>query len=128
MSDGKGPIGGTFEDISEAVVKPVTDELGKAIEVGVKSVVGSPNPQPATQVKQEEQQKSEVRRKIEFWKKLDEEQRKVRDAERQKQMQQQQVVTQEKQIKQFEIVKKKKENKALSFAQRKTEIRGGVGG
>lgn len=127
-------LGGTFEDINEAVVKPVTDEVGKAIEIGVKSVMGTPTPtsappQDPSQAKLEDQKKyAEVKRKIDFWKKLDEEQKRIRDEQKQKQLQQRQVVAEEKQVKQFETVKKQNRNIALERAKAKTEIKGGVGG
>lgn len=129
----KNIIGGTFEDIDEAIVKPVADEVGKALEQGVQTVVSQPKPQQPTDrnVQLETQSKlTEARRKIEWWKKLDEEQKRVRELERQKvivRTQDEQQDKESQQIKQFEIVKKK-ENLALNRTQRKTEIKGGVGG
>lgn len=133
MSDsGKGPIGGTFEDVGEAIVKPVVDEIGKAIEAGVQAVTPQKTLDPATQQqKQISDQKNlvEARRKVEWWKALEAERNRVRQQNQQKlQAQGQQIqAKQQEKIKQFEIVKKK-DNIALKEAQFKTEKRGGVGG
>lgn len=130
---GKNVIGGTFEDLNEAVVKPVTDEVGKALEQGVQTVISGPkqtqNPQNPQAKQAETQAKlAESRRKIKWWQDLEEAQRRVRDQEKQKIVQKQSLDSaRDKQIKQFEIVKQK-ENLALNRAQRKTEIKGGVGG
>src|SRR3990167_2994257 len=81
---GNRPIGGTFEDVGEtinqSVVTPVVDEIGKAIETGIQSVVGTP-----AQTAQQKQQKA------------DEDQ------------QEEQSEKEETQIDQFEIVKKSRE-------------------
>lgn len=139
------PIGGTFEDISDAVVKPISDEVGKAIEQGVQAVVGGPKqltPQPADATRLSDEGKAmagkqameqanliEARRKIAWWRALDEAQKKVREAEKQKQMQRKQVVQQQQQqVKQFESTQKKKEDLNLQRAKAKTEIKAGVGG
>lgn len=129
----KNVIGGTFEDIGEAVVKPVVDEVGKAIEVGVKSVVGGPNPKATQNTKPQDNVTDqtkiiEARRKIKYWKDLEEAQRRVREEQKMKQLQQAQVTQQESQEKELVEVYKKKDDTALKQAQRKTEIRGGVGG
>jgi hypothetical protein len=128
----KNIIGGTFEDVSDAVVKPVSDEVGKAIESGVQAVVVGPKQLTPQQLQQKQtdttNQLTEARRKITWWKSLDEAQKKVREEQKQKQMQTQQVDQQQKQVKQFEITQKKKEDINLQRAKTKTEIRGGVGG
>ncbi len=143
MADsGKGSIGGTFEDIGEAVVKPVVDEVGKMVEIGAQSVgvpKANPDPrqnpgqnQPTSDIatKQVEEQQKIARWR--FWlnrqKQLSNEQKRVRDETKQKETQRLQVETEEKKIKQFEIVKKEKKNQVLAQQQRKTEIRGGIGG
>lgn len=126
------PIGGTFEDVGDAVVKPVADEVGKAIEQGVQAVVTGPKQLTPQQLQQKQVDKTnnlqEARRKIAWWRNLDEAQRKVREAEKQKQMQSLQVTQQQQQVKQFEITQKKKEDINLQRTKTKTEIKAGVGG
>lgn len=127
MADG---VKGVASDIGEAVVKPVVDEVGKAVEQGVQSVVSGPGvTTPQQQQKQLEDagKLSEARRKIKYWQDLETAQKAVRDKQKQEQQKVAQV-SQSKQIKQFEVVNKKKENMALQQAQRKTEIKKGVGG
>lgn len=126
----KNVVGGTFEDINEAVVKPVISEVGQMIETGVKTSMGYNPPDPNEQKKKE----TDRQKKIAEWRwrlsqqnKLAEAQRKVRDEEKLKKLQKAQVENQESQTSQLEVAKKK-ENLAVRQAQTKTEIRGGVGG
>ncbi len=144
MSDSGSPIGGTFETINEAVVQPVKDEVGQAIEAGIQSVVGGSKPQTqqSSQIKPGEQPKTQIteqkglaeaRRKIKWWQDLAEAQRKVREQEKQKlpqrQQQAQQGSQQQAQIEQFEEAKKQKEiNPQIAAATGKTEMKKGVGG
>jgi len=67
MSDGaKGNVGQLIADIGEAVVKPVVDEVGKAIEEGGQSIAGTgqfssnpSSPQEQQKKKLEEQKRKE---------------------------------------------------------------------
>ena len=89
-----------------------------------------PSTKPAddSQGKQADQAKMfEARRKIKYWKDLEEARRRIREEAKQRKFQETQVATGEKQVKDLEVVKEK-EDSALKMAQRKTEIRGGVGG
>ena len=129
----KNVIGGTFEDIGETIVKPVVDEVGKAIETGTQSVVYGANP-PGQDPKQQAQKESDRQKKIADWRWVLQRQQeqasaqaKVRAEAKQKENQQTQVKQQEKQVKDLKTAKKK-ENIALKQATTKTEIRGGVGG
>ena len=127
------PIGGTFEDVNDALVKPAADVVGKAIEAGVQAVVAGAKQLTPQQLQQKQTDKTnqlqEERRKIAWWRNLDEAQKKVREAEKQKQMQKVQVTQQQQQqVKQFENVQKQKEDLNLQRAKTKTEIRLGVGG
>ncbi len=137
-------IGGTFEDINEAVIQPVKDEIGLTLEQALQSVVpkqnsatqnANNNPQQASsdsaEAKQAETmvQMNEARRKIKYWKDLDEAQRRVREEEKQKQMQGQSLdAAQDRQVKQFEIIQKKKQLPDELAAKGKAEIKRGVGG
>lgn len=130
----KNIIGGTFEDVGEAVVKPVIDEVGKALETGVRSVVqGPPSLDPKQQAKKEEERQKKIaawRWKIAQQSRLAEVQRKVREEAKQKEVQrvqEYQAVKEKKQTEDLESFKKKQDIN-LAKAQRKTEIKGGVGG
>lgn len=106
----------TAQTVGE-VAKDVKDEIGRAIEQGVQSVAGTQltpqqlQPFDSAQGKQkqlEDQQKlAEARRKIDYWKKIEQEQKKVREEEKQKQLQIQQFEEQEKQKKKMEEAKRK---------------------
>lgn len=136
------PIGGTFEDIGEAMT-PVKDAVGEAIEQGIKSVVQPApklTPQPAgakamagKQV-MEQQKMAEARYQIDWWKKLAAEQNKVRNIKKQEdfgKQQQEQEEEQKKQdakINQFIIQKKAVEVNPALARKGKAEIKGGVGG
>lgn len=132
MSD-KGPISQVAEDVSEAIVKPVADEVGKAIEVGVKSVVNPQALDPAIQQQkkaQNDQKRIEAQRVISWYKKIDDEQKQIRMQKQQEAQAKMQEKTQESQVKQYKVVEKRKkeENIAVQNAKNKREIRGGVGG
>lgn len=124
--------------LSEAVAKPVVDEVGKAIEVGVQSVTGS-TPKPQDPLTQQKKQEAEQKKKawalsvIDWYKKIQEKQAQVR----QNNLQQDQAKrTQEEedkekaQIKQYEVVKKQEQvlPPGVAQAQGKVEKKGGVGG
>ncbi|MDO8638818.1 MAG: hypothetical protein Q7R43_04540 [Candidatus Daviesbacteria bacterium] len=144
MSDGmKSGIGQAVADIHEAVIKPVTDEVGKAIEEGAQGVVGA----SAYQVKQnqpeagrpldERKQEEDLKKKqwamnvINWNKQLDSAQGKVRQEEKQKQQQVKQEEDEKKKVKQYEVLQQQKKSQQMTALQkesRKTEIKGGVGG
>ncbi len=136
MADG---VKGAMQNIGEAVVKPVMDEVGKAIEVGVQSVLNKQPVQPQTTSPIDPMQQQQIsdneqvglvdaRRKIKYWQDLAGAQARVREEQKKKEQDRLQVDTQKKQIKQFEIQEKKKDNIALKQSQIKTEVRKGVGG
>ena len=105
---------GQFRDEVETTVGEVTqdvkDSVGQAIEQGVQSVVGSTLTPQQLQIKQQEDQSKlvEARRKIDYWKKIDLEQKKIRMEEKQKLSQKQQIEEQEKQQKKMAEEQKKK--------------------
>lgn len=135
MADGSGggirkQIGGTFEDIGEAIVKPVVDEGMKAAEQGVKAIVQpghSPNPQLQ---KQEQAGLMEARRQLQHWQTLDEGQKKVREGQKKQETEKKQEEQKKEEITQYTIVQKKEEdkNRVVQQHQKRTETRGGVGG
>jgi len=129
----KNVIGGTFEDVGEAIVKPVADEVGKAIETGTQAVVYGVNPS-GQDPKQQAQKEEDRQKKISNWRwflQKHQEQKaasdKVRQDNKQAQFQQTQVVQQEKQVQNLET-QKKKQNIALKQATTKTESKGAIGG
>lgn len=136
MSDGvKGVVADTIKDVHEAVVKPVVDEVGKAIEEGAQSIVGSNKPLDpvAQQKKQEEEQKRKqwAEKTIDWYKKIDQDQAKVRAENLQKQQAKQAEENQQKQVKQYSVLEQQKKSAnitAVQAAARKTEQRRGVGG
>ncbi len=100
MADGGVAVkqfAGEMGKATSEVVKEAKDEIGKAIEAGVQSVVGTQLTSQQIQQKQaEEQQKlAEARRKIEYWKKIDQEQKTLRGKEKQIQLQREQAEEQE---------------------------------
>ncbi|OGE20332.1 hypothetical protein A3A14_02255 [Candidatus Daviesbacteria bacterium RIFCSPLOWO2_01_FULL_43_38] len=132
-------IGGALKqaavDVGEAVVKPVTDEVGKAIESGVQSTVSGPQIDPAVQQqKQMEDQKRKAWaiKVIEWNKNLQAAQAKVRQEAQQKTLQQKQEEEAQKQkVQQYRVIEQQKKQQQMSVAQlaaRKTEIRRGPGG
>lgn len=133
--DGSGvkQFAGEMGQATVDVAKEVKDEVGKAIEQGVQSVVGTQlTPQQIQEKKLEEQRKlTEARRKIEYWKRIDQEQRAVREKKKQEELQRQQQTVQQQRIKQFTIEQKKRqplpeEVRARSMVERKAGR--GVGG
>jgi hypothetical protein len=136
MSDGfKSGLNQVTADVSEAVVQPVVDEVGKAIEEGVQSIVSGPKPvDPAAQQKKQQdlqKRKDWALKVIEFNKQLQSAQQRVRDEQKQKITGQQQEEQEKQQIKQYEIVKKQEKDQQMTAVQKeahKTEIKGGVGG
>lgn len=141
MSDGgKSGLTQVTNELQESIVKPVVDEVGKAIEEGVQAVLGSgpmavrpQDPAVEQKKKQEEAQRKQWALKVIDWnRKLQEAQTKVRQENQQQQMQQQQEEVEQKKVKQFKIIEKKqKQQQQLTQAQmaeRKTELKKGVGG
>src|SRR3989344_5861830 len=114
MADGsvggiRKQIGGTFEDIGEAIVKPVANEGMKAAEQGVKSVVApqqnqtqqnqsgdSPNPQLQ---KQEQDGMLEARRKLQHWQTLAAGQKQYREEQKHQEIEKKQEEQKKEEIK-----------------------------
>lgn len=135
MSDGsKGGLSQLSSDIVEAVVKPVTDEVGKALESGVKTVVYGPGSNPvdpkaqALKKQDEEKRRQWALRVIEWNKNLSNEQHKLRMQAQQKKVEDTQVKQQEERVKKYQFEQKKKQTPAELAAKNTTEKRKGVGG
>ena len=112
MADGGGVKQFTdeIEQATNEVAKDVKDAVGQTIEQGVQSVAGTQLTPQQIQQKELDRQKGllETRRKIEYWKKIDQEQKTLRGKEKQIQLQKQQAEEQETQRKKMEEAQKKK--------------------
>lgn len=119
MADGGiKQISEEMEQAGESVVKTLKDEVGQIIEQGLQSITGqtstpqkSQNQQPAQDTKAEDQKKlTETRRKIKWYKDIEEAQRKVREEAKQKEiqrLQQKESKKQDEKMKFFEQKQKK---------------------
>ena len=121
-------------DVKEAVVKPVVDEVGKAIEQGVQSVVNPQALDPAVQEKKRLEEKAKIQqlyKRIEWYKNIEDAQAKVRQDQKQKEQAKIQEEQQKKEVKQFKVLEEQKKKQEMTQVQRearRTEIKGGVGG
>lgn len=134
MSDGvKNIAGQVIADVGEAVVTPVKDELGKAIEEGASTTFGIPiNIDPLAQQKkreEEEKGKQQAEKVIDWYQKIDQAQAKVRQEKMEELQKKQQEENQQKQAKQYQVIQRQKQlPQAVAEAQRKTEVKKGIGG
>lgn len=135
MTDGvKSGIGAAASLVGEAIVKPVVDEVGKAIEEGAQTTFGSSNPaqhQPKAETEEEQKRKQRAIEVIEWHRKIEEAQKQERERKKQQLLAQQQTEQQDKQKEQFEVVEKQQKNKQLTQVQieaTKAERKGGLGG
>ncbi|EKD91062.1 MAG: hypothetical protein ACD_30C00049G0030 [uncultured bacterium] len=129
----------TLEEIPAAVGKPVQDEVGKMIEVGVQAIQGqTTDPQKLAQ-QQEQAAKSKKdtelkRRKVQAWlNELNRQQTALNQQNLKKQQEKQaqsQEEKQKKEVKQFEVVQKRQNliDENVRAKQAKAEIKRGVGG
>lgn len=138
MADGDSTnISEIMGTISDSVINPVKDEIGKMIEVGAQSVSGSDDPQSQAKKQQQEMEQKQKDAKAaayqrDFLAKLAEEEQKARQAAAQRDQtweQRNQAEVQKDQVKKFEEDKKEASvNQAVYNAERTKEQRGGVGG
>jgi hypothetical protein len=137
MSDGaKSGLSQITSDISEAVIKPISDEVGKALESASGSIMGGSSSPPkldpkaqAQRKQQDEQKKLQAMQVINNWQqKLEADIAKVRQEKDQKEHQRLQVQQQEEKVKQYRVEEKKKQANAALAAKNTTESRKGVGG
>lgn len=138
MADGIGQgIGQAIGAVAEAVVKPVADELGKAIEEGAQTIVSgppaqsSPTDQSSGDKQKNDQEKiAKINQYVSWQTKLEEEIEKVRKEKEQKILSQKQEDQQKMEVKQSEDLQKKQSESvsiALKREQTKSERRGGSG-
>lgn len=137
MSDGsKSGLSQLSSDINEAVVKPVSDEVGKALESAVTSVFGNSIPQQNIDPKvQAEKKQEEEKRKLQaiqtlnkWTQNLESDLQKVRQSKQQQEQQRLQKQQEEKKVKQFKVQEKKQKSNAALASKNTTESRKGVGG
>ena len=132
MAD-SGNVIGQFKDeieqVSGEVAQDVKDSVGEAIEQGVQSVIGTTLTPQQIQQKQMEEQKqlAEARRKIEWYKRIDQEQKLIRQKEQQEKMQKQQEETQQKQVQEIQKVQKKQKIPEEVRARAMAELKAGRG-
>ena len=138
-----GPIQNAAGSMGEAVVKPVSDEVGKAIEEGVQALTGNYSAKPKTQDPnlnpqvQAQKQQSDMKKRnnimafINRFKTDKQALNQQRSMEQQKK-QQEEMEEREKKMKvqQLEAVKSRglEQNVAQQQAKTKSERKGGVGG
>lgn len=131
----KSGIGAVLKGAGEAVANPVKDEVGKMIETGVQSVVGTgqmqqvqtPDEQKKFQERQIEVQKNDAQKK-QYWQsflsQLAQNEQHFKQQQAEKQQEEQVVEQQEEQKKQQkEAVKQQKKDEAIVAAQTRTEAK-----
>lgn len=147
MSDGggiKANIGQFAADVGEALVDPVKDSVGEAIEQGVQAVVPTQKPIPQDPQEAQKQQQDQAKKQeenaknlqwanqtIARYEKIEEEIAQIRMKKKQEEQQKQQEEQQEKQVKGFELQQQNQKSAdltALQNAKARTETKGGVGG
>lgn len=139
-----GPVQNFSQSVGEAVVKPVSDEVGKAIEEGVQAITGSnpkpqnsqPDPNLNPQLQAQKQQLEMVKRQnvmrfinqFNTDKRIYEEQ-KIKEQQK-KQQEQQEEQDKKMKVRQLEVVKEQKQQATVAQQQAKSrsERKGGVGG
>lgn len=128
-----GTIRNSANSIGEAVVNPVKDEVGLALEQGVSSIMGT-NLKP-TDPKEEAKKKADDQKKrqniLRFLNQFNTDKQRyevLKQQEEQRKQAEEQQKTQEKmKIKQLQIVKKQKVE-AITQAQTRMEAKKGIGG
>lgn len=145
MSNGiKAGIGQFAQDVGEALVEPVKDQVGEALEQGTQAVVSSSQQTPQTPQDAQKQQADQAKKQEENTKKLqwaqatiaryqkiEEEIAQIRMKKKQADQAKKQEEQQIKQEKGFELqqqAQKSADLTALQRAKARTEIKGGVGG
>lgn len=129
MSDGssKPNIG---EILSQNVVKPVADELGKMFEVGAQSITGSNSQDPQEEAKKKAEDAKRLQNVKNFLAQMQANEQRLRQQraeEQQKKAQEEQIVAQTEQQKKVEINQKKQANQVVQEKQRAIESRPGKG-
>ncbi|MFA5933497.1 MAG: hypothetical protein WCV81_04440 [Microgenomates group bacterium] len=147
MSDGQGikqQIGQFAQDVGEAIVEPVKDSVGEAIEQGVQAVISTPKPvsqdpgalrqQQQEQAKKQEENSAKLQwaqATIARYQKIEEEQAAIRLKKKQEEQAKQQEEQVEKQEEMQDLQAKNQKSEdlvALQRAKARTETKGGVGG
>lgn len=132
MSDsgsGGNQFAGEVVDTVKEVAADVKDSVGEAIEQGVQSVAGPQLTSQQIQQKQLEDQKqlAETRRKIAWLKNVDQEQKVVRQVNKQKESQRVETVKQEKQVEVQQIQAKQQKKTPEEVLRSQAELRAGKG-
>ncbi len=127
-----GPVRNVADSMGEAVVNPVKDEVGAAIEAGVQSVIGTQKPlDPQQEAKKKVDEGRKRQNIIRFLNQYNTDRQRFqiqKQQEEQRKLAQDQKKQQEKmKVKQIQIVKKQN-IEAVKQAQTRTEAKRGVGG
>ena len=135
MSDSGGPGSKLAGFVAEAVIKPVQDEVGKALEVGVQSITGQGqqqlDPQEEANKKQEEELKKQRLR--DFLRRYSEDQQRFQQTKNQEQQAKQAKIQEEqqaKQVRQVEVIEKQKKQQSIvdQTGKGRAEVKKGIGG
>ncbi len=126
------PIKTAVQNLGEAVVKPVIDEVGKMIETGVQSVTQTQTQvDPAGEVRrkaEEERKKRNINRFLEQYQSDSIRHQQQVQSARQKKIEESQKVAEGKQVEQFEVQEKQQSmTKAQVIAKTQTERKPGQG-
>lgn len=139
----KQALGQIAQDTGEAIVDPLKDEVGQALEQAAPIITGPKvlpqDPQALVHQKEEQRKRDEENKKkkqwaeaiVERYKKIEEEQAAVRMKQKQAEEKKKQEENQEEQKKMSELKEQQQKSADLTVleqAARKTEIKGGVGG
>lgn len=136
MAD-SGGFGTAVSEVVGAIVEPVKDEVGQAIETGVQSVLGTtPTPQdPAAKQQREAEEKKKIAEQrwiINKNDQLDKELAAVRQKKAEETQKLEQANQQQDQVQQFQAVQRDQRREAIKRqvqeAKTKSETRRGVGG
>lgn len=125
-------VQGAIKTANEALVKPVQDEVGKMVEEGVQSVIGTPVQQldPQAEAKKRAEEEKKRRHILQFFDRFRTDKQALDQAQIMKRQAEQtthQEEAQKYQVKQFEI-SKRQESLAVTQAQTNRERKGGVSG
>lgn len=136
-----GPIRQAADQVGEAIVKPVSDEVGKAIEEGVQAITGNykqptsqdPNLNPQIQAQKQQLDSKKRQNIMRFINQYNTDRQILQQQKVQEQQKKQQEAQEDQEkkmkVRQIEVVKdQQKQTLAQQQAKARSERKGGVGG
>lgn len=136
-----GPVRNAASQVGEAIVKPVSDEVGKAIEEGVQAITGNykqpqaqdPNLNPAVQAQKQQLDNKKRQNIMRFISQYNTDKQILQQQKVKEQQKKQQEVQEDQEkkmkVRQIEVVKnQQKQTLAQQQARSRSERKGGVGG